>query len=59
MDLETTNMGKLQKIFSERISVPVDRLRFCFDGCSLNDDDTPKSIWMEKVEEINVLRGLT
>ena len=52
-------MGKLQKIFSERISAAVDWLRFCFDGFSLNDEDTPKSLWMEKVEEINVYKGVS
>ena len=56
--LETTKMGKLKEIFSERVGIHVNRLRFLFDGRRLNDDDTPKSLEMEKVEEIDVYLGI-
>ena len=56
--VETTKMGKLKKFFTERVSVPEDQLRFSFDGCFLSDDDTPKSLRMEKVEEIDVYKGV-
>ena len=56
--LETTKIGKLKEIFSERVGIQVNRLRFCFDGCHLGDNDTPKSLGMEKVEEIDVFFGI-
>ena len=56
--VETTKMDKLKKIFSERVSVPVNRLRFVYDGRFLNDDDTPESLLMDKVEKIDVYEGV-
>ena len=52
--LETTMIGKLKEIFSERVGIDVNRLRFCFDGRRLDDNDTPKALGMEKMEEIDV-----
>ena len=52
--LETTKIGKLKEIFSERVGIDEDRLRFYFEGRRLGDHDTPKALGMENVEEIDV-----
>ena len=43
----TTQMGKLKKSYSERVGVPVSSLRFLFDGRRINDDETPKQVWLQ------------
>lgn len=50
----TTNMGKLKKSYSDRQGVPVNTLRFLFDGNRINDEDTPKSLEMEDGDTIEV-----
>jgi small ubiquitin-related modifier len=50
----TTNMGKLKKSYSERQGVPVQSLRFLFDGRRINDDETPKQLEMENDDTIEV-----
>lgn len=47
-------MGKLKKSYSERQGVPVNTLRFLFDGNRINDEDTPKSLDMEDGDTIEV-----
>jgi len=44
--MKTTHMGKLKKLYAERIGVPVIELRFIFDGQRINDDETPQSLEM-------------
>lgn len=62
---QTTQMGKLKKSYSERVSeaarvtlsqvgVPVTSLRFLFDGRRINDDETPKALEMEQDDVIEV-----
>jgi len=50
----TTQMGKLKKSYSERVGVPVNSLRFLFDGRRINDTDTPKQLEMENEDVIEV-----
>lgn len=50
----TTNMGKLKKSYSDRQGVPVNSLRFLFDGKRINDDETPKQLEMEDGDTIEV-----
>jgi small ubiquitin-related modifier len=50
----STNMGKLKKSYSERQGVPVQSLRFLFDGKRINDDETPKALEMEDGDCIEV-----
>lgn len=47
-------MGKLKKSYAERSGVPVNTLRFLFDGNRINDEDTPKSLEMVKDDVIEV-----
>merc|ERR1739844_592090 len=55
----TTQMGKLQKSYSERVGVPVSSLRFLFDGRRINDDETPKQLEMEQDDVIEVYQEQT
>ncbi len=50
----TTNMGKLKKSYSDRHGVPVNSLRFLFDGRRINDEETPKQLEMEDGDVIEV-----
>lgn len=47
-------MGKLKKSYSDRQGVPVNSLRFLFDGRRINDDETPKQLEMEDGDVIEV-----
>lgn len=50
----TTPMAKIKKSYSERVGVPVQSLRFLFDGKRINDTDTPKLLEMEEEDTIEV-----
>jgi small ubiquitin-related modifier len=50
----TTPMSKIKKSYSERVGVPVQSLRFLFDGKRINDSDTPKLLEMEEEDTIEV-----
>ncbi|UJR10518.1 hypothetical protein I4U23_014721 [Adineta vaga] len=50
----TTSMSKLKKSYAERQGVPVNSLRFLFDGKRINDDETPKLLEMEDNDTIDV-----
>lgn len=50
----TTPMSKIKKSYSERVGVPVQSLRFLFDGKRINDTDTPKLLEMEEEDTIEV-----
>ena len=54
---QTTKMNKLKNHYSERVGVPVTSLVFLFDGCRINDDDTPKTLEMDEFDVIEVLRN--
>ena len=47
-------MGKLKKSYSDRQGVPLNSLRFLFDGRRINDDETPKQLEMENDDTIEV-----
>merc|ERR1711881_445671 len=55
----TTAMGKLKKSYSERVGVPINSLRFLFDGKRINDEETPKSMEMEQDDVIEVYQEQT
>jgi small ubiquitin-related modifier len=55
----TTQMGKLKKSYSERVGVPVNSLRFLFDGRRINDDETLKQLEMEQDDVIEVFQEQT
>ena len=55
----STVMGKLKKSYSERVGVPVNSLRFLFDGRRINDDETPKGLKMEQDDVIDVYQEQT
>lgn len=55
----TTSMSKLKKCYSERQGVPVNSLRFLFDGRRINDDETPKALEMENDDVIEVYQEQT
>lgn len=55
----TTSMRKLKKHYSERQGIPVNSLRFLFDGKRINDDDTPKQLDMENDDVIEVYQEQT
>ena len=51
-----TKMGKLKKSYSEKVGIPVESLRFLFDGQRINDDDTPKSFELVDDDVIEVVQ---
>merc|ERR1712176_169488 len=55
----STQMGKLKKSYSERQGVPINSLRFLFDGKRINDDETPKALEMENDDVIEVYQEQT
>ena len=55
----STSMRKLKKHYSERQGIPVNSLRFLFDGKRINDDDTPKQLDMENDDVIEVYQEQT
>lgn len=55
----TTKMEKLKRSYSERQGVPVNSLRFLFDGRRINDDETPKQLEMEDDDVIEVYQEQT
>lgn len=55
----TTSMAKLKKSYAERQGVPLNSLRFLFDGRRINDDETPKKLDMENDDTIEVYQEQT
>ena len=53
---QTTKMTKLMNYYSQRVGVPVYRLRFTIDGRRIRDEETPKSLEMEQYDVIEVCR---
>ncbi|GMS92802.1 hypothetical protein PENTCL1PPCAC_14977, partial [Pristionchus entomophagus] len=49
-----TRMGRAKEEYAKRTKVPVNYLRFLFDGLSVNDGDTPTSLKMEDDDVVNV-----
>ena len=52
----TIQMGKMKKLYSERVGIPVTSLRFLFKGRRINDDKTPKVLGMKPDDVIEVQR---
>ena len=55
----TTLLGKLKKHYSERVGVPVNSLKFLFDGRRIRDDETPELLEMEHEDVIEVYQEQT
>ncbi|XP_077978481.1 small ubiquitin-related modifier 1-B-like [Glandiceps talaboti] len=55
----TTQMRKLKQSYCERLGVPMNSLRFLFDGQRINDDQTPKQLEMEDDDVIEVYQEQT
>ena len=55
----TTLLGKLKKSYSDRVGVPVDSLKFLFDGRRIHDDETPELLEMEHEDVIEVYQEQT
>lgn len=55
----TTQMAKVKKSYSERVGVPVNSLRFLFDGRRIDDTDTPRALEMEDDDVIEVYQEQT
>ncbi|XP_077979156.1 small ubiquitin-related modifier 1-like [Glandiceps talaboti] len=56
---KTTGMKKLKQAYSDRQGVPMNSLRFLFDGQRINDDQTPKQLEMEDDDVIEVYQEQT
>eukprot|EP01038_Epipyxis_sp_PR26KG_P006399 gene6399-8810_t len=50
-----TKLGKIMDSFAQRKGVPLDTLRFRFDGDLINREDTPKMLEMEENDQIDVV----
>ena len=52
---KTTLMGKLKKIYSEKVGIPVSALRFIYENSlTLNDESTSKSLQLKENAMIEV-----
>jgi len=51
---QTTQLVKVKKCFTERIGVPMNSLRFLYDGRRIVDEDTPGTLEMESGDDITV-----
>ena len=47
-------MGKLKKLYAEKVGVPVSSLKFLFRGHCINDNESPKALNMEQDDIIEV-----
>ncbi|XP_013388698.1 small ubiquitin-related modifier [Lingula anatina] len=54
-----TQMGRLKKSYSDRQGIPLNSLRFLFDGRRINDDETPKQLEMDDSDCIEVYQEQT
>ncbi|XP_078656286.1 small ubiquitin-related modifier 1-like isoform X1 [Branchiostoma floridae x Branchiostoma belcheri] len=55
----TTQMRKLKESYCQRQGVPINSLRFLFDGQRINDDQTPKELEMTDNDIIEVYQEQT
>ncbi|CAH3130928.1 unnamed protein product, partial [Pocillopora meandrina] len=56
---KTTQLKKLKQAYCDRQGVPLNSLRFLFDGQRINDDQTPKDLEMEDDDVIEVYQEQT
>ncbi|XP_065183449.1 small ubiquitin-related modifier 1-like [Sycon ciliatum] len=55
----TTPLRKLKQAYCERQGVPVNSLRFMFDGNRIGDDQSPKQLEMDDDDVIEVFQEQT
>ena len=55
----TTHLKKLKKSYCQRQGVPMDSLRFLFEGQRIADNHTPKELGMEEEDVIEVYQEQT
>ena len=55
----TTPLRKLKQAYCERQGVPMNSLRFMFDGHRIGDDQTPKELDMDDDDVIEVFQEQT
>jgi len=56
---KTTQMKKLKAAFCERQGIPINSVRFLFEGQRINDEQTPKDLEMEDNDTIEVYQEQT
>lgn len=56
---KTTQMKKLKAAFCERQGIPVNSVRFLFEGTRISDDQCPKDMDMEENDTIEVYQEQT
>lgn len=56
---KTTQLKKLKQAYCDRQGVPLNSLRFLFDGQRINDEQTPKDLEMEDDDVIEVYQEQT
>ena len=50
---QTTEFSKMKKVFSESVGIPVRSVRFLYNGCNVDDKDTPQGLRMEQNDVIS------
>lgn len=55
----STNLAKVKKSYAERQGVPLESLRFMFEGNRISDDETPKKLEMQNGDIIEVYQEQT
>uniref|UniRef100_A0AAY5KQ09 Small ubiquitin-related modifier n=1 Tax=Esox lucius TaxID=8010 RepID=A0AAY5KQ09_ESOLU len=55
----TTHLKKLKESYSQRQGVPMNSLRFLFEGQRISDNQTPKELGMEDEDVIEVYQEQT
>uniref|UniRef100_A0AAZ3S235 Ubiquitin-like domain-containing protein n=1 Tax=Oncorhynchus tshawytscha TaxID=74940 RepID=A0AAZ3S235_ONCTS len=55
----TTHLKKLKESYSQRQGVPMNTLRFLFEGQRISDNQTPKELGMEDEDVIEVYQEQT
>ena len=56
---KTTQLKKLKQAYAERQGVPLNSLRFLFDGQRIGDEMSPKQLEMEEGDVIEVYHEQT
>ncbi|XP_063675003.1 small ubiquitin-related modifier 1-B-like isoform X2 [Bolinopsis microptera] len=54
---KTTQMKKLKAAFCERQGIPINSVRFLFEGQRINDEQAPKDLEMEDNDTIEVYQN--
>ncbi|KAF8742546.1 hypothetical protein AX14_003581 [Amanita brunnescens Koide BX004] len=51
----STKLSKLQGAYATKVGKDVNSIRFLYDGCRIQDDDTPATLEMEDGDTIDVM----